>query len=281
MVPPGATKRRGLVGYLHPNSRRILLKALASDCGIRSKEHCQEALLHRLEVAGLLRRDGGSYFLTDKGRARAEHIFYRGKSRPVSVPTNIDAILLVPYDPESHALVSLSQGWVAVIDKDSVDRLPKRSWHIDERASVVYASCMLKLDSGKWVVRYMHKLLCEGVEVDHRYHVPKEHKIIDNRRSNLRMATRGENLRNTRKRIARDSIFKGVIRERRKGRETGKWVANIKSGGKNKYLGSFALESLAALAYDHAAVESFGDFACTNFAVPGSSAWLYGSEGGA
>jgi hypothetical protein len=58
------------------------------------------------------------------------------------------------------------------------------------------------------------------------------------------------------------SQYKGVCWHKR----YGKFQAEIKLNGKSKFLGMFAEELDAALAYDAAAREHYGDFAFCNFA---------------
>ena len=79
----------------------------------------------------------------------------------------------------------------------------------------------------------------------------------DNRLCNLRLATRAENLLNTGPRVTSRSGRKGV-HWTEKG---GKWVAQIRSGGKTRTLGRFTEIEDAAAAYNKAAIELFGEFA--------------------
>ena len=103
----------------------------------------------------------------------------------------------------------------------------------------------------------LHRLLLgSAVLVDHR-----DGNGLNNQRSNLRPATHAQNLQNTRKRAGTTSRFKGVCWNKKKQA----WVAFIKHEGKKKYLGCFSSEEVAARAYDFAASETFGEFACLNF----------------
>ncbi len=79
---------------------------------------------------------------------------------------------------------------------------------------------------------------------------------LDNRISNLRIATRTENLRNIRRFSSNTSGYKGVSRERR----TGKWVARISTGKEYKHLGSFLNKEDARAAYVDAAIRYHGGF---------------------
>jgi hypothetical protein len=84
---------------------------------------------------------------------------------------------------------------------------------------------------------------------------------LDNRRINLRTCTTAENAHNQVPQVGGTSAFKGVCWNR----AVRKWQAQIKHGGRKKYLGVFASEQDAAKAYDVAANKYFGAFARINF----------------
>ena len=75
----------------------------------------------------------------------------------------------------------------------------------------------------------------------------------DDRWSNLRAATRVQNLANTRAR----SGMKGACWVSSKNR----WKAQIRAGGKNRHIGYFDTEAEANAAYAAAAQEAHGEFA--------------------
>jgi hypothetical protein len=83
----------------------------------------------------------------------------------------------------------------------------------------------------------------------------------DNRLSNLRLASRSEQSRNTSSANGSTSQYLGV--SYRKDRDV--WRAVIFIDGRQKYLGSFTSEIDAAKAYDVAAREHFKEFARCNF----------------
>jgi hypothetical protein len=102
---------------------------------------------------------------------------------------------------------------------------------------------------------YVHGSLPDG-EIDHI-----NGDRADNRIENLRIATRSENNAN-RKVNPRSSIkAKGVQKE--KG-SSAKYSALITVKGKTMYLGYFDSIDEAAHAYNKAAIQHFGDFACLN-----------------
>lgn len=108
--------------------------------------------------------------------------------------------------------------------------------------------------------RFLHRVLLgePPCEVDHR-----NGNGLDNRRSNLRLATHAQNLANTRPRIGTSSRFKGVSWFRSKRR----WEAYICVERQKRRLGYFHDEEAAARAYDAAALEAWGEFALTNEAA--------------
>lgn len=104
----------------------------------------------------------------------------------------------------------------------------------------------------------LHRLILDapvGTEVDHR-----NGDRLDNRRENLRLASRAQNASNRGLSVANRSGFKGV----RWHRGTGRWEARIKVDGRDRYLGLHNDPRVAARVYDTAALEAFGPFAVTN-----------------
>jgi hypothetical protein len=68
-------------------------------------------------------------------------------------------------------------------------------------------------------------------------------------------------MHNSRKRKDNTSGFKGVHLHS----QNNNWIASLTFEGRNKHLGCFATAKEAALAYDVAAKQLFGEFAKTNF----------------
>ena len=83
---------------------------------------------------------------------------------------------------------------------------------------------------------------------------------LNNRVSNLRWCSSAENNRNATKQTNTSSSFKGVSWDK----PCQKWRSHIKIDGTNKYIGLFSNEIHAALAYNHAARDLFGEFANLN-----------------
>ena len=108
---------------------------------------------------------------------------------------------------------------------------------------------------------YLHRLIVgagPSQHVDHR-----NGDKLDNRRGNLRVASKSQNGANRPKdNITRGatSHYKGVSWKSGRNR----WVAHIHVEGRTQYLGSFTNEDDAARAYNMAAVATWGEFARLN-----------------
>lgn len=154
--------------------------------------------------------------------------------------------------------IPVSGGYVALVDDEDYEMLSQHTWfHVTHRhggRETTYAYTHAK-PKGSGSNFSMHGMLVPNA--DHR-----NHNGLDNRRHNLRTASTSQNHMNMRKTVsATSSKFKGVSR-----RSDGKkWIAYIKINHKMKHLGSFVEEIAAAKAYDAAAKQMFGEFACLNF----------------
>lgn len=150
---------------------------------------------------------------------------------------------------------------VTMVDDADYEMLSQWRWH-QYTASKTYVcrSKSRKEPPGPHTIP-MHRVIMnapKGMDVDHI-----DGNGLNNQRANLRIATRGENLRNTRKRDNCTSQFKGVYWHAR----ARKWLAQIKPPTGHVYLGLFVHEVEAAMAYDAKARELFGEFAKCNFEV--------------
>lgn len=105
--------------------------------------------------------------------------------------------------------------------------------------------------------RVLKRELLPDELVDHIDHNP-----CNNRRSNLRLATPAQNAKNSRKQSNNTSGYKGVTFNPAAKKK--KWIAQITSNGKAKNLGTFYTREEAAIAYNLAASELHGEFACLN-----------------
>ena len=154
--------------------------------------------------------------------------------------------------------IHLTQGYVTLVDDVDYEWLKQWKWcaHVD-RQGCVYAVRSVWVDGRNKMLR-MHRLILGAKPGKMSDHINGD--TLDNRRSNLRICTNQQNNRNRHAR-AGTSRYKGVHWYKR----GSKWRASIHINGRFKHLGYFDDEQEAALAYDRAARELFGEFANPNF----------------
>lgn len=155
--------------------------------------------------------------------------------------------------------IPLTRGKCAIVDDDDYERLMKHKWFAVLFKNGWYAARCLARNCGKQKTLLMHREIMSpptGMQCDHI-----NHNALDNRKSNLRIVTASENQHNCRKRKDNTSGHKGVVYSK----AGKKWYAQISVNGGHKYLGSFSDKIAAAHAYDRAARELFGEYACLNF----------------
>lgn len=156
---------------------------------------------------------------------------------------------------QSYRLIPLTQGKVAKVDLADYDWLNQWNWcalYIKRTGRYVAVRNGGK-DEGYKTIQMHCQILSTDQQVDHINLDP-----LDNRRSNLRVATPSQNLQNRGRQSNNKVGYKGVIYQ-------SFFQANIKVKGRNKFLGRFKDPKDAAIAYDRAALFYFGEFARTNF----------------
>jgi hypothetical protein len=159
--------------------------------------------------------------------------------------------------------IPLTQGKVALVDDEDYDELMKYKWYAAKKSRNWYAQRNAPKIGGGQITTMMHRQILNfpKTDIDH-----KDNNGLNNQHHNLRMANPSQNALNRRKRIDCSSSYKGVSWHPKTDCDNvGQWQTNIYIDGKHKYLGLFHSEILAALAYDEAARQSFGEFARPNF----------------
>jgi len=150
----------------------------------------------------------------------------------------------------------------ALIDESEAEWVLRHMWRLLTvgRSSTGYAQAA-GMQKGPERGR-LHRLLLHPDAQQAVDHVNLD--TLDNRRTNLRLCSHAENLRNTIvSRRNNTTGFKGVVYDRRKG----KYRACISMDGQKHRLGWYADPQEAALVYDEAARRLHGAFARTNFAA--------------
>jgi len=142
--------------------------------------------------------------------------------------------------------ILLTRGIVALVDDADYENLTQFKWCAD------HGYAMRKPFGPRGPSEYMHRRVL-GLPISGGYRTGPYVDHInglrhDNRRYNLRLASRQQNCRNRGPDGDGSSRFKGVTRVR-----TGQWKAQIGCNGVKYYLGQFATEEAAAKAYNDAA----------------------------
>lgn len=150
--------------------------------------------------------------------------------------------------------IPLSRGKYTIVDDEDFEWLSQWKWSYTESADKHPAAYRQVRDKGI----LMHRLILnapEGLEVDH-----KNMRSLDNRRSNLRLATRSQNAANRRLQSNNTTGYRGVYWDKSRG----KWLVMVKHQNVQKNLGRYDDKHEAARVYNSFAVEAFGEFARLN-----------------
>lgn len=153
------------------------------------------------------------------------------------------------------ALIELTKGAFAIVDDEDAELLSRFSWQLNDRG---YAVANVGVGRKHVTIERMHRIIMkapDGIDVDHI-----SGNRLDNRKQNLRLATRTQNLWNKKKASGTTSIYKGVHWQR----QIKRWRAKITVNRKQLSLGCFLNEVDAAKAYNEAAKKHFGEFALIN-----------------
>lgn len=150
-----------------------------------------------------------------------------------------------------------------MVDDADFQSLNRYRWYTSKGCGTFYALRWVSFFKNGHDSESMHRRLFDlkfrdGKIVDH-----KDGNGLNNQRNNLRICTSQENAFNRRVKN-KSSRFRGICSRRRKDGIIKSW-ARITHNGKYINLGCFNSEIDAAVAYDNAAKELFGEFAILNF----------------
>ena len=170
----------------------------------------------------------------------------------MEIPTRYGVTLVV--DPEDEALARAN--WhIHTRNRLSKDGHPRKQYHEVRRS---------KREGGRTKTEYLGWLVLQAAgrakpspkhQCDHINGNP-----LDNRRSNLRWCTPAQNRENSSKWNRNTNGYKGIYYEE----DRGVWRAEIRKAGRKVFLGRFHTKREAAIAYDHAALGYFGEYARSN-----------------
>lgn len=148
----------------------------------------------------------------------------------------------------NHAFANATRAAVALVSPEDFPVLANRLWVTHPKGYI--QSCGQRL----------HREIVgapAGFLVDH-----KNHDRADCRRSNLRLVTDAQSVRNRRKLRRNQSPASPYIGVHRNGSG---WIARICIDGRRISVGTYSTDVAAARAYDAAAIQYVGEFAHLNF----------------
>ena len=156
--------------------------------------------------------------------------------------------------------IILSTGHIAIVDDDDYERVSAHKWTLhDNYGRGFYARTNIRRATveRKYSSLMLHRFIANakpGEVIDHI-----NRNGLDNRKENLRIATRSTNAANSKHRCDRStSPYRGAYKAQNR------YKAQIRVNGKLLQLGSYICPKEAALAYDYAAKHFFGAFATLN-----------------
>jgi hypothetical protein len=157
--------------------------------------------------------------------------------------------------------IPLTRGYVAIVSCEDAD-LAGRKWYVRvNRIGMAYVYRSIKIKE-KFRHVAMHRIILSRILErpldEHEFVDHINHNPLDNRRCNLRLATKVENNQNSRKRRDNTSGFKGVYWNK----WSKKWGAQIYTNGRHIHLGYFSTPEIAHEAYKKAAEQYHGEFSC-------------------
>lgn len=169
--------------------------------------------------------------------------------RPVSHPAR-SAPERPDYDGH-FVMIPLTHGKFAIVDEADAGPVSDIQWYAIKCRNTWYALRSVPSSEGTG----MHVLVADCKGIDHA-----NGNGLDNRRVNLRPATRSQNGANRPPPSNNTSGYKGVYWSR----PTRKWRAVIRVNDRKANLGYFTDPVDAARAYNAAALEAWGEFAWLN-----------------
>ena len=152
--------------------------------------------------------------------------------------------------------IILNNGETTLVDDNDFDYLNKWVWHVNIKGYVERSTWAR--GKGRTTTIRMQRVIMNppaNLQVDHI-----NGNKLDNRQSNLRLATNSQNQANTNKRRDNTSGYKGITFYPR----NNKWGARLQVNGIRKWLGLFDDIQEAKNIYNKAIRQYFGEYAKEN-----------------
>lgn len=174
-------------------------------------------------------------------------------------PRKYDFQLPLPTEPNS-ALIMLTKGKTTIIDTEDAD-LCSLKWYAYHNDGLYYAVHSFEIGDGKRKHIGLHRIILSRIiGRDLKANELPDHidrDTLNNRRSNLRVASSSQNQANKKRKKNSKSGFKGVYYHKR----DKKWIVQVKKGGVYVYTGRFDTPEEAHEAYKREAKRAHGEFA--------------------
>lgn len=162
------------------------------------------------------------------------------------------------FNGDATATIHLPRGLSTVVDSVDAD-FSRCTWHSNSTGRAMRTATSQEVSEGKSIDVLLHREILERVigrpleSGEYPDHIDGD--PLNNRRENLRLASRAQNNRNRKLSSNSSTGLKGVTKHRNK------WAAQIGIDNKRLYLGLFDTPQEAHAAYCEAAVRMFGQFA--------------------
>ncbi len=151
--------------------------------------------------------------------------------------------------------IILSCGTKSIVDNEDFEKINQWKWQLSSKGYAHKNKPKLYGKRGKLLLHHIVMKPPSGMVIDHI-----NGNTLDNRKSNLRICTISQNLRN--KKIGKNNTtgYKGIYWNKK----NLKWQTNIGVNGKSIHIGVYQNKIDAARAYNKASVKYFGEFARLN-----------------
>lgn len=163
---------------------------------------------------------------------------------------------------QSYREIPLTQGQVSLVDEEDFERVNQFKWHAlwQENKRCFYAYRSIRYADGRIGALSMHRFIMgvgygDKQEVDHK----NIDQTLDNRKSNLRLATFAQNMQNRKRQRNNTSGYKGVYWHK----SLSLWIAAVKLGGKRQ---SYSFKHILDAAQAAVLLRFLlhGDFSCSD-----------------
>ena len=197
------------------------------------------------------------------GQKSNQNSRFKKGDKPWNAGKKIGIILFKQFinnkDKGQGVKINLSQGKIAFIDEEDWKRTNQHKWCAQKSYNTFYAISNLyeNDESGERIkILKMHRFILNakpGQIIDHI-----NRNGLDNRKSNLRLATNSQNQMNKELFKRTKSGYRGVFPQ------NGKWRVFISINRKRHNLGYFSTKEEAAQVYNQVAKKHHGEFAIFN-----------------